>query len=182
MSDDKKAPPSKAEAKTSAAPAAQVPAAPAAAPAPAEAPTPPKRMHLPANLFKNDEHSCRRFHAVAPSEHTFQDVIDPNYLKHVNITRMQRHDRVIIDHAEGLFSVELYIWDADRETGKLAFFIDQMHDRTQQEIVRDDLSGAKIEQRGSTFAVEIDNKPAKAGFPTRKMAEAWLDMKRGGTK
>jgi hypothetical protein len=169
--------PAKGGAKTAAAPPPPTP--PAQLPA-AAAPVAPRRCQLPERFFKPAEASHAHFHAVAPAEHTLDDLRDPNYLNHVKIARVRRHDRIIIDHADGRFSAELYVVDVDTDTGKVAWKIDREIDRTTQEIVRDDLQTATIQQRGDWYTVENGVRVLKGGFATRGMAEAWLEAKRVG--
>jgi hypothetical protein len=137
-------------------------------------------LKIREGLVKPAEASFTHWHAVAPHDHTLADVLQPGYLwrKHESI---KVHDRVTIDHALHQFSVTLYVRAIDKEAQALLFFLDQVIDRTQQELTVPDLTGAEVDYRGAlNWAVVQGAKTLKGGFDTKDEAEAWLKKKKAG--
>lgn len=149
--------------------------APAPAPAP-EAYVQPKM--LPETAIKPAEVARTVWHALAPADHTLEDVLHPSYL-------WRRYDgiepgaRIEIRHQLHHFLVELYVVQIDREAQAILTYEINKIDFRGQELRVADLSGAEVEQVGGlNWRVRMGNKELKGGFDTKLEAEAWLAKKR----
>jgi hypothetical protein len=125
------------------------------------------------------EASNRRWHAVAPADHTLSEVLWPGWLgSRAKDDAMRAGDTFEIRHELHHFLVVGYVLDVDVDAGMLAFVTTELTDLTQIDAVAYDWADVTISREQGGWAISDRGTVLKGGFASEEKAAAWLAEKR----